>query len=110
MMKVRQAQRRGCRGPRSAKARQMDAAHTPSPYPMAAVMPQMMPWMRPPRGSSEGVKERHAKMIAPQEPGSVTSSSLRRFRGLADGGAPSAVATAVGGPAGGGVGPRRADA
>jgi len=39
---------------------------------MAAVMPQMMPWMRPPRGSSEGVKERAAKMIAPQQPGSVT--------------------------------------
>ena len=28
---VSQAQRRGCRGSRSAKARQMDAAHTPSP-------------------------------------------------------------------------------
>ena len=33
------AQRRGRRGPRSANARQIDAAHTPSPYPIAAVMP-----------------------------------------------------------------------
>jgi hypothetical protein len=39
---------------------------------MAAVMPQTTPWMRPPRGSSDGVKERHAKMSAPQQPGSVT--------------------------------------
>ena len=27
---------------------------------MAAVMPQTTPWMMPPRGSSDGVKERHA--------------------------------------------------
>jgi len=35
--------------------------------------------MRPPRGSSDGVKERHAKISAPQEPGSVKYSSLRGF-------------------------------
>ena len=43
---------------------------------MAAVMPQITPWMIPPRGSSDGVKERHAKMSAPQQPGSVTYSSF----------------------------------
>src|SRR6516162_9516598 len=44
----------GRRGPRSANARQIDAAHTPSPYPIAAVMPVTTPWRRPPRGSSDG--------------------------------------------------------
>src|SRR6516165_6403518 len=62
---------------------------------MAAVMPAMTPWMSPPRGSSDGVKERHPKMIAPQQPGSVKYSSFRGFRCLAGGGGSSAEATAV---------------
>jgi hypothetical protein len=60
---------------------------------MAAVMPQTRPWTTPPRGSSDGVKERHAKMSAPQQPGSVTYSSFRRFPGSGDGGGPSAAGT-----------------
>ena len=44
-------------------------------------MPQTRPWTIPPRGSSDGVKDRHAKMSAPQQPGSVTYSSFRRFPG-----------------------------
>ena len=70
--KVGHAQLRGGRGSRSAKARQIHAATTPSPYPIAAVTPQTSPWMRPPRGSSDGVKDRHARTSAPQLPGSVT--------------------------------------
>src|SRR5215470_4694769 len=54
--------------------------------------------MRPPRGSSDGVKDRHAKMIAPQHPGSVTYSSFRGFFGAAGGGGVSAVATAGAAP------------
>ena len=33
---------------------------------MAASMPHAIPWMTPPRGSSEGVKDRQAKATAPQ--------------------------------------------
>ena len=55
MKKAGQAQGRGGRRSRSAKARQIDAASTPSPYPMAAVIPKTTPWMMPPRGSSDGV-------------------------------------------------------
>ena len=72
MKNVGQAQRRGRRGSRSANARQIEAADTPSPYPMAAVMPKTTPWMMPPRGSSDGVNERHPATSAPQQPGSVT--------------------------------------
>src|SRR5690242_15180756 len=64
---------------------------------MAAVMPQTRPWTIPLRGSSDGVKERHAKTSAPQQPGSVTYSSLRRFAGSGAGNALSAA------PSGGGA-------
>src|SRR5215469_5628902 len=62
---------------------------------MAAVMPQTRPWTIPPRGSSDGVKDRHAKISAPQQPGSVAYSSLRRFPGSVGPG-PSAAAAAGG--------------
>jgi hypothetical protein len=35
------------------------------------VIPQIRPWTMPPRGSSDGVKDRHPAMSAPQQPGSV---------------------------------------
>ena len=41
---------------------------------MTAVMPQTRPWMKPPRGSSDGVNDRAAKITAPQHPGSVACS------------------------------------
>jgi hypothetical protein len=44
-----------------------------------------MPWMMPVRGNSDGVKDRHPAMSAPQQPGSVTYSSLLRFPGSGDG-------------------------
>jgi DNA-binding transcriptional LysR family regulator len=34
---------------------------------------------RPPRGSSDGAKDKHARIRAPQQPGSVACHSLRRF-------------------------------
>jgi hypothetical protein len=43
MKKTSQDRRSGRRGSRSAKARQIHANSTPSPYPMAAVMPQTRP-------------------------------------------------------------------
>ena len=63
---------------------------------MAAVIPQTRPWTMPLRGSSDGVKERHAKTSASQQPGSVTYRSLRRFAGSGAGNAPSAVAVGWG--------------
>jgi len=48
-------------------------------------MPQTMPWMMPVRGNSDGVKDRHPAMSAPQQPGSVTYSSLLCFPGSGDG-------------------------
>src|SRR6516162_1265760 len=61
---------------------------------MAAVMPQTMPWIVPVRGSSDGVKDRHPAMSAPQQPGSVTYSS---FRCLARSGGGSVISGAAGG-------------
>src|SRR6516165_2729293 len=61
---------------------------------MAAVMPKTRPWTTPPRGSSDGVKERQPKMSAPQQPGSVRYSSFRGFLGSAAGSGPSAAASA----------------
>ena len=52
---------------------------------MAAVMPQTRPCTIPPRGSSDGVNDRHPTTSAPQQPGSVTYSSLRGFPGSGDG-------------------------
>ena len=62
---------------------------------MAAVMPQTMPWTTPPRGSSDGVKDRHPAMSAPQQPGSVTYSSFRGLAGSGDGSAVSAAAVGM---------------
>src|SRR5215469_14678271 len=47
---------------------------------MAAVMPAITPWSRPPRGRRDGVNDRQPKMSAPQQPGSVTYRSLRGLR------------------------------
>ena len=85
MAKTRQAPGRGGRGPRSAKARQIDATSTPRPYPMAAVTPVTMPWMRPLRGSSDGVNERQANSSAPQHPGRVACSCRRALPGAFSG-------------------------
>src|SRR6516164_2292774 len=61
---------------------------------MAAVIPKTRPWTMPPRGSSDGVKERQPKMSAPQQPGSVRYSSLRVFSGPGAGSGPSAAVSA----------------
>src|SRR6478609_10286019 len=48
---------------------------------MDAVIPQTRPWMKPPRGSREGVNDRAAKRTAPQHPGTVKWSNPRRRPG-----------------------------
>ena len=50
---------------------------------MAAVTPQTRPWMRPSRGSSDGVNDRQAKISAPQHPGRVACSCRRTLPGSA---------------------------
>ena len=59
----------GLRGGRSANSRHTNAPVTPRPYPIAALIPQTNPWNTPGRGSSDGVKARHAKITATQAPG-----------------------------------------
>ena len=53
-----QARRRTAgEGRRSVRARTNHATVTPSPYPIAAVIPAINPWINQPRGSNEGVNE-----------------------------------------------------
>src|SRR6478672_3752967 len=70
MTNTRQAPGRGGRGPRSAKARQIEAASTPSPYPMAALMPHTIPLeeaaAREQRGSERQAREEQRTPTARQ--------------------------------------------
>ena len=68
------------RASRSAKARHIHATSTPMPYPMAPVMPQTSPCIRPVRGSNEGESDRHTKTRAPTSPGSEYRSAVRDAR------------------------------
>src|SRR5262245_4604605 len=52
---------------------------------MAALIPQIAPWVIPVRGSKDGVNDRHEKITAPQQPGRVTYNSFRCFSGFGDG-------------------------
>ena len=71
MAKIRHDPGFGGRTSRSAKARQIDAPTTPTPYPIAATMPQTSPWMMPLRGSRDGVNDRQANATAVHAPGRV---------------------------------------
>src|SRR3712207_7891636 len=52
----------------------MTAARTPSPYPIAALIPLTTPCATPLRGSSDGVSDTHTSSTAPQLPGSDSPS------------------------------------
>src|SRR3954447_17329604 len=67
---------------------------TPTPQPMAAVMPAISPWSTQPRGNREGVREAQPNRTAPSVPLQVYRGSHRRHRRA---GRSSAAAAAGGG-------------
>src|SRR4029453_9469760 len=76
---------------------------------MAALMPHTSPWSSALRGSSDGVKARHAKARAPHAPGSVYRNR-RRPAARGAGASSSAPAGSPFGPASPGALPVRARA
>ena len=55
---------------------------TPSPYPIAPVIPATSPWNGPGRGTSEGVNDRHTNTTATHAPGRVYRNRRRAGRSV----------------------------